>query len=75
MMHDEGCALLEFIFYWFLIQTRKNEEKVVGVKSDTDVNCIVQIIVVIIMSNKRETVNETNRIVCDVGRVIFHELG
>jgi hypothetical protein len=34
------------------VHLRKNEEKVVGVKPDTDMNCVVQIVVVIIMTDK-----------------------
>jgi hypothetical protein len=46
---DEGeCA----VAFRRGVHLRKNEEKVVGVKPDTDMNCVVQIVVVIIMTDK-----------------------
>lgn len=50
VMNNERCVPFEFGF--FSITLRKNIEKVVGVKPDTDMNRVVQIVVVIIMTDK-----------------------
>jgi hypothetical protein len=49
-MYDKRRALLEFGF--FFTDLRKNIEKVVEVKPDTDVYGIVQVVIVVVMANK-----------------------
>jgi hypothetical protein len=75
VMNNEGGVSFDFIFYWVLIQARKDIEKVVYVKSNAHVYRIIQIIIVIIMTKEQYAVNETYNIVCHCGVFVFCDLG